>query len=78
MSFKLLLKEVRLKKDINQAELANLLGSTQQTISAYENGLRVPSLERLIELAQALDVSLDDLVEFKKIQTKLSEDLIKY
>lgn len=74
-NFKLNLKEVRQKAGLFQEELAEKLNTTQQRISEYELGKTVPSLNRLIELAQILDVSLDDLVEFKKIQHSISKDL---
>lgn len=76
--FKMRIKEARVSKGLSQTELAIILNTDQRVISRYELGTVIPSLERLVELAQVLDVSLDDLVEFKQIQTKLSEDLIKY
>lgn len=75
--FKMRIKEARVSKGLSQTELAIILNTDQRVISRYELGTVIPSLERLVELAQILDVSLDDLVEFKKIQSKLSEDLIK-
>lgn len=75
--FELKLKDVRTNKGLKQSELAEIIGSNQRMISKYELGLAVPSLERLVELAQVLDVTLDDLVEFKQIQHNLSKELIK-
>lgn len=75
-NFSIKLKEVRKSKGISQTELANLLGTKQQSISKYEQGLDTPSLERLIEFAQILNVTLDDLVEFEKIHHKYSQDLL--
>lgn len=74
--YSLKLKEVRLSKGLSQRELADLVGTKQQGISKYENGIDTPSLERLIEFAQILNVSLDDLVEFDKIHHKYSQDLL--
>lgn len=74
-NFKVKLKEARKNKKMKQTELASYLSVPQQRISEYETGKVTPSLDRLVQLAQILDVSLDDLVEFKKIQNKLSEDL---
>ncbi len=75
--FDLKIKEARNNKGLKQSELAELINSKQQVISEYENGSITPSLERLVEIALILDVSLDDLVEFKKIQSNLSKELIK-
>ena len=76
-NFNIKLKDIRTKKGIKQAELGELLSIPQQRISEYENGKVIPSLERLVEFAQILDVGLDDLIEFKRIQNKLSEELNK-
>lgn len=75
--FKFKLKDVRKKKNLKQIDLANILDSSQQMISEYELGSKTPSLERLIEFAQILDVSLDELVEFKKIHHEYSKKLSK-
>ena len=76
-NFNIKLKDIRTKKGIKQVELGELLSIPQQRISEYENGKVIPSLERLVEFAQILDVGLDDLIEFKRIQNKLSEELNK-
>lgn len=76
-NFQIKLKEARRKKGLKQSDLAKKIDSIQQVISDYENGIKKPSLARLVELAQILDVTLDELVEFKKIQHNLSEDLKK-
>ena len=62
------LKTVRKSKGINQKDLANKLKTKQQVISRYELLEDSPSLERLVEIAIALDVTLDDLIEIKKIK----------
>jgi transcriptional regulator with XRE-family HTH domain len=69
------LKEVRKKKNMKQSDLANRLNTAQQVISDYEVGKKTPSLERLVELAQILDVSLDELIEFKKIHHSYSKKI---
>lgn len=73
--FSLNLKEVRKKKHMKQSDLAKELNTAQQVISDYEVGKKTPSLERLVELAQILDVSLDELIEFKKIHHEYSNKL---
>ncbi len=44
-----------------QAELAEKLGVHQKQVSAYERGVHAPSTDVLIKLAEAFDVTLDDL-----------------
>lgn len=65
--YELNLKKVRTDQKIKQSELAELMNTSQQVISQYENGSLTPSLDRFIELAKILDVTLDELVEFKEI-----------
>ncbi len=73
--YELKLKDVRKNKKLTQNDLAKKLNVPQQRISEYETGTITPSLDRLIELAQILDVTLDELIEFKKIHTKYSKEL---
>lgn len=76
-NFKLNLKDVRSRKKLKQSDIAEILNIPQQRISEYETGTITPSLERLIELAKLLDVSLDELVEFKNIHAEYSKELSK-
>ena len=45
-------KLVSLRGEKTQAEVANALGITQESISYYENGKRIPSDEVKIKLAE--------------------------
>ncbi|MFH0766616.1 MAG: helix-turn-helix transcriptional regulator, partial [Bacillota bacterium] len=67
LNYDLKLKEIRKKKGITQSGLAKLLKTKQQNISEYENQTVSPNLERLVEIAQILGVTLDELVELKQI-----------
>ena len=56
------LKILRLQNKLTQAELAKKLGLTKSVISAYENGLRLPSYDVLIHIAKIFNVSTDYLL----------------
>ena len=56
------LKTLRLRKNLTQAQLAQKLGLTKSVISAYETGLRLPSYDVLIHIAQIFNVSTDYLL----------------
>lgn len=56
------LKELRKQKGWTQKELANQLDIRYSHLNKYENGMHVPPLEKLIQLADIFDVSLDYLV----------------
>lgn len=56
------LKTLRLKENMTQAQLAQKLGLTKSVISAYETGLRLPSYDILIHIAKIFNVSTDYLL----------------
>lgn len=55
------LKFTRQKAKLTQKQLAELSNVTAATISSYEaeGGTKVPSLDKVIALAKALNVSID-------------------
>ena len=62
------LKELRLKYDLGQAQVAKMVNVTKNAISTYENGTRQPSYETLIRLAVIYRVSTDYLLGMKNDQ----------
>ncbi len=56
-------KEIRLKKDMSQADLAKLLDVHVTYISGIERGIRNMSLRNIEKLAKALKVSVKELVD---------------
>lgn len=54
------LKILRVKKGLNQGELAEKLGVTRNTISSWENG-KLPSLKNANKLADFFGVSVLDI-----------------
>lgn len=59
------IRRQRKKNKMTQTELAEKIGVRQSAISEYESGEKVPGVENLIRLADALDCSLDELCERK-------------
>ena len=62
------LKTLRSKENMTQAQLAQKLGLTKSVISAYETGLRLPSYDILIHIAQIYRVSTDYLLGIENKQ----------
>ena len=56
------LKEIRKARKLTQIELASMVGISQARYSQYERGTREPNLEMLRKLANALGVTIDELV----------------
>jgi putative transcriptional regulator len=55
------LKIWRARRDVTQAELADAVGVTRQTINAVETGRYNPSLELAFELARYFDCDVEDI-----------------
>lgn len=67
------MKSLRNEYGISQQELADRTGLTYAAISMYERGLRDPSTETIIKMADVLHCSVDYLLgvtdERKKVDT---------
>ena len=55
--------EQRIKKNLSQTDLANLLNVSRQSVSKWENNNDVPDLEKIIKLSEIFEISLDTLVK---------------
>lgn len=55
-------KALRIKKNIKQSELGEIVGLTYTAISDIERGRRTTTLEKLEALADYFDVSVDYLM----------------
>jgi len=56
--------EVRREKGLSQAELANMVGVSRNTISSIETGQYEPTAKLALLLAVALDKNFEDLFYF--------------
>ena len=56
------LADLRRAKHMTQSELAEVIGTSFQNISKWENGKRYPQLIWVYEIADKLGVSIEDLV----------------
>lgn len=50
--------------EMTQADLADRIGVTRQTIIAIEHGKYSPSLEMAFEMARVFDVALDEVFQY--------------
>lgn len=71
---RLKLKNLRLQKDINQADLGRIVGVGKTTISNYETGYSVPDLDTLIKLAEYFQVTTDYLLGLTDDKTQKNDD----
>ena len=61
MNFYQRIKDLREDRDLNQTEIANLLGIRQSDYSKYELGKHMMGIDKYIILAKFYNVSLDYL-----------------
>lgn len=54
--------------EMTQAELAERIGVTRQTIIAIEQGRYSPSLEMAFQIARAFNVPLDEVFQYPEAQ----------
>ncbi len=57
-------RKLRKEKDISQEELAEKIKRDPRTVVAIETGKRNPTLNTIYKIAQALNVSLSELLRF--------------
>lgn len=78
------IRDFRVQQNMSQKTFAAKIGTTQQNISNYENGIVQPSVDCLAKIAKEFSVSLDELLlgtsrfttdqEILGILAKLPED----
>lgn len=62
MEIKDRIKMLMEEKHLNQKELANLSGITEASMSKYLSGERTPRIDVIVNLANALHVTTDELI----------------
>lgn len=57
------MKRIRAKKEMSQGDIARALGVDRGYISNIENGKKNPTIATIQKLANALDISADELLK---------------
>ena len=65
-SFGQLLKQLRIESEFSQAKLAQLLSTSQDTVSLWENGKSYPDFWNIKKIAEIFEVSADYLLGIKE------------
>lgn len=74
-SFGEILSELRKDKSLSQKALADVLHVSSGTISNYENGVHLPDIEKLMEIASFFQVTTDYLLG--RCDSNLSPDVFQ-
>lgn len=59
--------ELRKEKSLTQAQLGELVGVTNKTVSRWENGNYMPDLAVLQSLCAVLDVSINEMISGRRL-----------
>ncbi len=69
------IKELRVRQNLRQTDVAKKLGITRSSVNAWEMGISIPSTQYIVELAYLFDVSADYLLGIKKTSTIMVDGL---
>ena len=73
------IKELREKRNLTQAELAEQIGVSSKTVSKWETGKGLPDITMLQPLAQALGISIIELMNGEHISNQnVSGNMLRY
>ncbi|MCI8589870.1 MAG: helix-turn-helix transcriptional regulator [Clostridiales bacterium] len=71
------LRWIRLHKGLTQGDLAQMLGTSKQLISRYENGQSIPKISVVSEFAEKLHVSVDFLTNGTSLMANSKSPILK-
>ena len=74
------LKTLRSQKSITQAELAELLGVSNRSVSRWENGTTMPDFDLVIELAKYYEVEVGEILDGERkenMDSKTEKTMLK-
>lgn len=68
------LKQVRIEKGFSQADVADFLNISRQSISRWETDKAYPDIDNLVELSKYYEVSIDELLtQTKDLQQEINK-----
>ncbi|MDD3346274.1 helix-turn-helix transcriptional regulator [Oscillibacter sp.] len=73
----MMISSLRKDKGMTQLELANLMNVTDKAVSKWERDISCPDINSIPKLAEALDVSVDELMQSKNNISTTSNKPIK-
>lgn len=69
------LRELRVSKNLTQAQVASRLNLSKTTISGYENNIKTPSLDMLVNLSILYGVTSDYILGIDNRRMLMTEGL---
>ena len=68
--------QLREDQNMNQAQLAKLMDVSRQAVSKWENGLAIPDMSRMIQLAELLNTDVEYLATGQHTTLKADPEII--
>ena len=68
------IKDIRVRRNLTQSEVAAALGVSSVVYCRYETGARQPSIDTLIQMANIFDVTVDYLLGRQEIDDSTLSD----
>lgn len=68
------IKDIRMRRNLSQAQVAKALGVSSVVYSRYESGTRQPSIDIILQLADVLGVTVDYLLGRQDIEDSTLSD----
>ena len=56
------LKELRMQEGLSQSELAKMLGTSQASLSKWENDVQEPCIEEIVKICKHFNISADYVI----------------
>lgn len=72
-----LISELRKNKDMTQQQLAELLHVSDKAISRWETGRGLPDINSLEDIAEALDISVAEILKGERLEEPVTPEEIK-
>ena len=66
----MIIRDARERRGVSQKELAAMIGKKNNTLSQYEKGLRAPRPEVLLQIADVLGCTVDELLRGEDEKTE--------
>lgn len=70
------LRKIRKEKGYSQSQIAEILNTTQQQYSKYENGTHEIPVRHIATLCEFYNITSDEILGFRRIEPKISVDAL--
>jgi transcriptional regulator with XRE-family HTH domain len=67
-----ILRETRLKRELSMTQVSERAGLSQQMVSYVERGVRIPGLDTLLRITEALEINVSEVVQLAQERANLS------